>query len=327
MMYYELEAAALVSPSRLHQYNSLLSECGLKNEDDTDYTVLAVEGENIIACGSLKGNILKQIAVSRAAEAGGVCAAIVSALVSEAYRRGYSQQFLFTKPQHKRLFSSLSFFPIACTETVLMMENRPNGVDAFLRGIQKHEGRNGSVVCHCNPLTNGHKCLLEYAAAHSDWLYVFVVSEDSAMFPFETRLKFVKEATSKLKNVSVISGGPYIVSKATFPTYFIKDEASADLAWCDIDLELFSNRITTPLGIVKRFVGEEPFCPVTNRYNQRMKAILPQHGIEVIEIPRFNEISATKVRSLINEGLIESIKSLVPNDVYEYCQNRFTTDA
>lgn len=47
-----------------------------------------------------------------------------------------------------------------------------------------------------------------------------------------------------------------------------------------------------------RFVGTEPFCQVTSAYNREMKRILPEYGIEVVEIPRKQldglEISASQ---------------------------------
>lgn len=326
-MFYELEAAATVSPLRLQQYNKLLSQSELKNEDDTDYTVLLLEGERLLACGSLKENVLKQIAVDKDAEGGGACARVVSALITEAFNRGYSKLFLFTKPKHERLFLSLSFYPIAQTQDVLMMENVRDGIGAFLRSIPKHEGKIGCVVCHCNPLTNGHMHLFNFAAEHSDWLYIFVVSEEGSLFPFKQRLSFVTNCVSHLSNVTVLQSGPYMVSKATFPTYFLKETIDAEQAWVDIDLAVFSERIAPALNIDTRFVGQEPFCPVTHSYNQRMKEILPQHGIKVEEIPRLAQISATKVREYLKQGRIDLIKPLVPEEVYAYCKNQLAADA
>jgi [citrate (pro-3S)-lyase] ligase len=63
-------------------------------------------------------------------------------------------------------------------------------------------------------------------------------------------------------------------------------------------------------------VGEEPYCYVTNEYNNAMKALLPQYGIQVVELPRIelnNEpISASKVRRLFEAGEMGMVKKLVP---------------
>ncbi|MDO4565335.1 MAG: [citrate (pro-3S)-lyase] ligase [Clostridia bacterium] len=322
-MFNELYAAASVPPLRLQQYNSLLESCGLKNENDADYTALLYEGDKLLACGSLKGGVLKQIAVDKDAEGTGACASIVSNLVTEAYRRGISHLFLYTKPQHERLFASLSFFPIIKTPSVLMMENRKNGLKSFIDGVPKHEGNNGSVVCHCNPMTLGHLHLIRHAAANCDQLYVFVVSEDEAMFPFADRLELVKRCTSEIKNLTVLGSGSYIISRATFPAYFLKENADIPRVWAELDLLLFAQKIAPPLGIRTRFVGEEPFCEVTRAYNERMAELLPQNGIAVDKIERLDQISATKVRELLKAGKVGEIEPLLPGHVYAYCKNRF----
>ncbi|MDD3400699.1 MAG: [citrate (pro-3S)-lyase] ligase [Eubacteriales bacterium] len=321
-MFFQIEAAALVPPSRLQQYNSLLSVCGLKNENDADYTALLFDGDKLVACGSLKGNILKQIAVDKEAEGSGACASIVSTLITEAYARGFSHLFLFTKPEHERLFTSLGFFSVCKTDKALMMENNRNGVNSFINGIPKYSGNNGCVICNCDPMTRGHLHLIKYAASHCDHLYVFVVSENGSMFPPHVRYTFVKNAVASLENVSVHQSGAYIISKATFPTYFIRSDSAAEDAWMDIDITIFAQSIAPALGINKRFVGEEPFSVVTNKYNQRMKELLAKFGIELIEIPRLDSISASKVRKLLADGDVDGIQPLVNDEVYAYCKDR-----
>jgi [citrate (pro-3S)-lyase] ligase len=83
-------------------------------------------------------------------------------------------------------------------------------------------------------------------------------------------------------------------------------------------LTLFGSKIAPALGITKRFVGTEPFCAVTNSYNQRMKAILPKFDIELVEIERTGGISASKVRKYISEKNFEAIEKIVPKPCYEY---------
>ena len=65
-----------------------------------------------------------------------------------------------------------------------------------------------------------------------------------------------------------------------------------------------------------RFVGEEPFSPTTCAYNRRMQELLPECGIELIEIPRLEAISASRVRALIRAGKPELTKDLVPETTY-----------
>ena len=132
----------------------------------------------------------------------------------------------------------------------------------------------------------------------------------------------VREGTAHLPNVTVCSGGDFIVSRSTFPAYFLRDEQSED-ARCDLDLTLFARHIAPALHIARRFVGEEPFSPTTAAYNRRMKEILPTYGVSVTEIPRLENISATAVRRLLAEERLADIQPLVPETTYAYCQRHF----
>ena len=77
--------------------------------------------------------------------------------------------------------------------------------------------------------TLGHRAVIEEAARNSDEVVIFAVQEDRSAIPFSDRFALMKQGVADLRNVVVISGGDYIVSNATFPTYFIKgtDELAA----------------------------------------------------------------------------------------------------
>ena len=144
----------------------------------------------------------------------------------------------------------------------------------------------GSIVMNCNPFTKGHRYLIEYAAKQVDRLYIFVVKEDKSFFKYEDRFEMVKQGTSDLKNVVVVSSGKFIISSLTFPEYFMKDYVKEKNFDVSMDVETFCKYIAPPLQIKKRFAGEEPFDPVTLNYNENMRRILPKYGMEFCEIPR-----------------------------------------
>ena len=343
-------------------YQSFLGKAGLYDEGDADFTALLLdEDEHIAACGSLKGNILKQIAVDPDAEGGGYCAEIVSALISEAFSRGEYHLFLFTKPKHLSMFNSMGFDPLVSTDDMLMMENTRGGLKKYLDALPHYnrephseapsgkvnsenadyaenvaagtsvnsgapvDGRRygiGAIVCNCNPFTLGHRRLIEYAAKRCRHLLVFVLSEDLSMFPADVRYELVKKGTADIKNADIIQSSDYLISRATFPAYFLKDTVNKEAAKCELDLRLFGERIAPALGIEARFVGEEPFDEVTAEYNRAMKRLLPGYGIDVIEIPRYEGISASKVRQLIKDGKIEETEKYLPKTTFEYIQNQ-----
>ena len=302
-------------------YEDLLGTCGLRDEGDADIVVLMTDDDgNLTACGALAGHTIKQLAVSPDSEGRGEMASVLTALISEAASAGTHRLFLCTKPQNLSMFRSLGFYEVTETEEAVLLENRRDGLERFLESVTKYRGKRGCIVCNCDPFTLGHRHLIEYAASNCDHLYVFAVSENGSMFSPEERLEMIKTGTADIKNCHVFESDMYLISRATFPAYFIRDEEHAEFVKSDLDLELFCRRIAPALGISVRFAGEEPYSPVTRAYNERMKELLPAHGIEFREIPRLGGISAGKVRSLMEEGDTETVKDMVPETSYEVMQ-------
>ena len=173
---------------------------------------------------------------------------------------------------------------------------------------------------NCNPMTRGHLYLIEHARSKVDYLYIFVVQEDKSDFRFEERFAMVKQVTEQFENVIVVPSGEFVLSYATMPLYFEKEEKKEDTLDAAHDLTIFGEYVAKELGITKRFVGEELLDPVTRQYNEAMKRILPNYGIEVEEIKRLETdqgiISASAVRKWIKEDNWEAVKKFVPAEVY-----------
>lgn len=91
---------------------------------------------------------------------------------------------------------------------------------------------------NCNPFTKGHLALITYAARACDLLHIFVVEENRSQFPFADRLRLVREGTDHLANVIVHPSGPYMISNATFPTYFLKEGEDAAKIQSELDITL-----------------------------------------------------------------------------------------
>lgn len=119
--------------------------------------------------------------------------------------------------------------------------------------------------------------------------------------------------------------GPYIISRATFPTYFLKKDTDKLKVYTELDAKIFAKRIAKDLNIKKRYFGTEPIDKVTEKYNEMMKKILFEYGVEseFIERKKINDeyISASKLREGI-ETDFESIKKYLSQDVYEYLKER-----
>lgn len=310
------------------EYEGLLSRCGLRDEHDGEFYALCTDEDGkLLAAGSRRGNVLKQICVLPEAEGLGLCAEIVTELIQNEAEQGETHLFLYTSPDHEAIFDSLGFSPIISTGSMLMMENYRGGFETWLSSLPRFDGKVGAVVCNCNPFTLGHRHLIRTAAARCDKLLVFVLSEDLSMFSTDVRFELVKAGTRDISNVYVLESHDYIISRATFPTYFIKEQAVCTEAACELDVAIFAEKIAPALNIAVRFVGQEPFDQVTRAYNEKLKAVLPSYGIEVTELPRYMDISAAKVRRLINEGRLEEARAMLPETTYEYCKSHFRTGA
>ena len=305
----------------------LLRATGLAPDTMADSTLLIWDNDTLIATGSRYGNILKCIAIDPARQGEDLTATILTHLRQDALQAGHRHLFLYTKPQNRFLFSSLFFYPIAATDSVLLMENQQNGIGAFLdsQPVSAAEGIVGAIVMNCNPFTLGHRYLVEQAAKECNRLYVFVLSEDRSYFKAEDRMAMVKAGTADLPNVTVLPTGPYLISSATFPTYFLKDQSSAQDAQCELDVAIFGKHFAPHFGITRRYVGSEPFCPVTSAYNQALHKLLPEYGIALYEIPRLETqsipVSATNVRKLVETHDAEGVRALVPDTTFQYLKN------
>lgn len=187
----------------------------------------------------------------------------------------------------------------------------------------------GAIVMNCNPFTIGHRKLIETAASIVDRLYVFVVEEDKSFFKFEDRFEMVKSGTADLNNVVVVPSGKFIISSQTFPEYFMKDYVQEKNFDVTGDIETFCKYIAPSLQIRYRFAGTEPFDLVTLNYNQSMRRILPEYGMEFREIPRFETednmvINATEVRKLLNLHDFDTMIKYVPESTIKVLEERYS---
>ena len=185
----------------------------------------------------------------------------------------------------------------------------------------------GCIVMNCNPFTLGHRYLIEQAAKQVERLYVMVVREDCSLFAYTERKAMVEQGVADIENVNVIDGSDYAISRATFPTYFLKRLDDAADTQMLLDLDLFRRHIAPALGATVRFVGTEPTDQLTRRYNQLMHEALK----DVREINRLekdgNAVSASRVRKAMEEGDMNTIRQLVPPTTLPYIIAHLATQA
>ena len=120
--------------------------------------------------------------------------------------------------------------------------------------------------------------------------------------------------------------GPYLISSATFPTYFLKDQSQVENIHCQLDIEVFTRYFVPKFGISRRYVGTEPLSPVTNLYNEALARHLPQTGVELRLLERVEAgqapISASAVRALLGKNQPDVLQTLVPDTTFQYLKEK-----
>lgn len=312
----------------MEQLRALLEGEGISLDANLDYTCgLLDEDYNLAATGSTFGNTLRCFAVAREHQGEGLLNQVVSHLMERQMERGMTHLFVYTKTGSAKFFRDLGFYEIARVEgTLSFLENRRGGFASFCKKLEETRrlGSAAAIVMNANPFTLGHQYLVERAAAENDTVHLFVLSEEGSLVPFAARWQMVTAGVAHLKNVVCHQTGPYLISAATFPSYFLRDEETVIRSHARLDLELFLS-IAQVLGVTARYAGEEPFSQVTGIYNQVMAQLLPERGIRFVEIPRRAEegqtVSASAVRRAIRDGRMEEMRAMVPQTTWDFFQS------
>ena len=309
---------------------ALLEKEDLRMDANLDYTCAVLDDAGaVIATGSCCGNTLRCFAVDGEHQGEGLLNEVLTHLMAVQQERGNAAVFLYTKGSAARFFRDLGFHEIAhVSDTIVFLENRRWGFPDYLKQLQyetgAHEGATAAIVMNANPFTLGHLYLVECAAAESDLLHLFIVSEDASLFPFAVRERLVCAGTAHLSNIVYHATGSYMISQATFPSYFQKDEDAVIRSHAQIDIAVFA-RIAAALSITRRYVGAEQASHVTSLYNETILHDLPRDGIECRVIPRKEyggaPISASTVRRAIQTGDMELLPSLLPPTTLAFLQS------
>ena len=309
----DIQEIPLSSPYFRAKVERFLEENGLRSEVlDYYYATQSADG-SILAGAGLAGDVIKCVAVSSALRSEGLLVPLLSHLISEAAARGILNLKVFTKPSYQAVFESLGFKLLASTPLAVFMENG-RGLEEYCNYLRHHQAP-GVIIMNANPFTWGHRYLINQSLARfatpwpynksgSEHLAIIPVREDLSEFPYEERRAMILKGADG--DADVLEGSAYQISAATFPTYFLKDLSDAAETQMRLDIDLFGRHIAPALGASIRFVGAEPSDPLTARYNQLMKELLPRYNIMVEVIPRMMDhgvpISAARVREALAAG-------------------------
>ncbi|WP_319531264.1 [citrate (pro-3S)-lyase] ligase [uncultured Cohaesibacter sp.] len=323
-------------PQARQEIVGLLANCGLDYEEHIEIFVICRAEGKIVACAGFEKGIIKDVAITEEMRGSALSLRLVSEVTYLAQDQGHSILFVYTEPHNADFFLGCGFYPLVeVPGQTTLLENSPVGIKGYCDTLvrQRVEGKKiGCVVANANPFTLGHLYLIEEAAKASDWLHLFIVKEDASFFSYHDRFELAKEMTKNIPNLTLHEGSKYMVSRATFPAYFFKDKGMVGKCRTAVDLLLFRKYIAPALGITHRFVGTEPFCDTTRKYNNDMMYWLqePSPGawpVHVVELERTQRdgiaVSASEVRRLLNAGNLERIKKLVPEPTYDLIVRKY----
>ena len=339
-------------PRQRRRIEQFLGDNGLRLDDVDYYATLVDETtDEIVAGGGLKGGVIKCVAVADGHKGEAVANQIVSHLIAQANADGHQCVKLFTKPQNQRMFESMSFRLLAEAPKAILMETGIGGIRRYSEELESEKGKvkseesngklhhnntstphpimppSGIIIMNCNPFTLGHRYLIEQAAQQVETLYILVVKEDCSMFSYDERKAIISRGVADLDNVVVCDGSEYSISATTFPTYFLKCLSDASDTQMTLDIDLYRRHIAPALGATVRFVGTEPDDPLTRRYNELMKSMLP----DVREVARLEKngvvVSASRVRKAIVENHLAQAARLVPPTTVPYIVAHMATRA
>ncbi|WP_129598350.1 [citrate (pro-3S)-lyase] ligase [Anaerophilus nitritogenes] len=323
-----IEKINLNSSQRL-KVESFLSTFNLFLDKDVEYTIVAKKDEEIVGTCSYFGKILKCFAVKEGIQGEGIASKLITHITNKLFDEGIYETFIFTKPKNKYIFKGIHYHEVYATDEVVLLEGGMASIEKFIQNMFKKSKlgneKKAALVMNCNPFTLGHRYIIEKASKENDKVVVFIVEENRSLFPFHVRMDLTKKGIEDLKNVKILPGGNYIISSATFPSYFIREADERLKAYTKLDAGIFSKFIAPIFHIQRRYVGTEPYCNVTNEYNQTLHEVLPKEGIEVIEVDRIGRndkaISASFVRELIKAENWEEMRKLLPNSTYEFLKS------
>ena len=312
--------------SEKEKWHKLLIQEGIKHEDNIEETFGLFEDDELVATASRYQNVIKCVAVDSSYQGGEFFNSIISHVINRNVELGYFKHYVYTKPESKKAFNYLGFKEIEDVDGKLVfMEKASSGFDSFLKkleGYKVDKDNISSIVMNANPFTLGHQYLVEEAASQSGHVFIFVLSEEMSVFTSAIRLRLVKEGVAHLDNVTVLSTENYMVSNATFPSYFLKESDDTTEIQARLDAKIYANHIAKVLNITKRFVGNEPYSRSTNMYNEALKKEFEgKLTLEILDRKENQDadiISATKVRNYLIEDDLETVSKFVPQSTYDF---------
>ena len=298
-----------------------LSAFDLKFNSYADYTAYMEQNGKIIATVSLAKNVICDLAVSEEFQGENLATSLIMHALEKLREEKIYGYKVFTKPVYLDKFLDLGFRVLVKGESFVALEGGESNVYTALNNLKtkilmdlgSFDDDYGAIVMNANPFTLGHSALIEHALSKHGKVLVFVLEEDVSEFSFKERFSLAFLATRQYRErVCVLPSSDYVVSKATFPDYFLRSKEDVSKAHAEYDAMLFEKYFMKELNISKRYLGSEEKEYMTV-YNQTLSRVL-NDKLEIVE--RFKQdgerVSASTVRNLIKTGEREKALRFIP---------------
>ncbi|WP_368486539.1 [citrate (pro-3S)-lyase] ligase [Spiroplasma sp. DGKH1] len=309
----------------LSKVGELLKSVNLKQDIIDECAVIYDENENVIATVSRYLNTLKCLAIDRHYQGNNLANKLVTYMIQKIYQQGWNEVFVFTKPDYFGVFQQLGFNIIYQNNNFAFLTNRYDLFKNYLDYLAKEKNNHryaSVIVMNANPFTKGHWYLVQQASLQSDFVYIIPVKEQGSLFNYQERKKMIEQGVQEFKNVKVLEGSNYLVSKNVFPAYFLPSPQAVISEQTNLDAHIFVDYIAKALQVTTRFVGDEPYSTTTNEYNKMMATVFAANHFNLVIIPRltFNNhaISATTARKLFITGDFEQLQAIVPWSTFNF---------
>lgn len=307
--------------------HDLLLSRGLMIDAHVTETINLYLYDECVGTISYDENVIKMIAIKPSHEKENLTGVLLQYVYRLFESKAIDKYFLFTPIDNEAIFQQLNLKLVSKTDRIALFENAFHPITQTLEklasSISFFGNKRAGIVMNCNPITLGHLFLIETCAKENDDVVIFLVETNRSVFSFDVRFHLVNEATKHLKNVHVIPSTSYIISPATFPTYFLKEVSEASDMFIKLDLTIFKEHFFKAFKLTSRYVGTEPLDLSTAHYNEAMKQMFGSslHIIDRLEHQQ-HIISASKVRELMKKHAYDEVKPYVPEVTYQYLMSK-----
>lgn len=229
---------------------------------------------------------------------------------------------------------------LAGTSLLSLYETRSGSFDEWASSaramIEEKFGKECKPAClifSSNPVTIGHRYIMELAAKRSKALVILVLENISTVngngnpeknhfaLPFEQRLKMTQTIAKSIDNVLIMPSGPFLTNRDQVPKGLLADNSKIARAHADLFYTFFFEKVCKALEISCFFAGDEP----RDELEEIALNVLRQKGsaygvpVRIAERKRVDEryVCSSLVRDAMNDGDESAIRPYVPENVVD----------